>query len=1138
VTNAPLDPVDSSAREQAIRERRRNLILDAGPGTGKTTTLVERLVQMVAPDDGSVPVGLDRIAAVTFTRRAAGELRLRVRERLLAELHDESTSQARRACLRRALSEVDTAAISTIHGFADRLLRMQPVAARLSPTYEIIEGVDGDELIEEAFELLMHGSQHGTLARELSGIVPPDVATEAAEIVGDALRAGLRQTSREKGEFWTDYGLDALVESWIRSRDMPPQVAPGLGGARIGEAELVRIRGAMTELVTLARKIPDSGAGSFGVWAHQLADTIELIRESRDPAVLYQRVGRSIVARRRSSNHPKKGSGCEGNSEAWTFWKAMHVGGKHRDGQPGSEADAIGDVICAPLASWLAHCLLRLRPLALELYDKVKARHRVVDQIDLLLQLRDLLRDNTRARGFYQAQFDHVFVDEFQDTDPLQAEILVWLCENGALASRWQDAELAEAKLTIVGDPKQSIYRFRRADIAIYEAVRAKIAPSALEARLVTNFRSVPSIVEFVNTSFRSLLGEDDRGREFDAESGRVFHSDVVAGRPEPGSVPGVHVLNFAPSEAQGTSAEAVRMLEARLLPQYLRWLVEDSGQTLVDPLTRETRTIGFGDICVLTLATTHLSKLFGELDRWGVPYSSAGGSLFLRDALHRQFLLGLRALGDRDDGVAQAALLRPPFFSLGVDDACRARAGQTRAGEPIEIALDRIRELRRRRFERSPGETARDLLESTGIARVAALGPNGPQRLARLREVCHLLETIAYEDRLDYDAASARLREWVDKPAQIDAPRPVDGDAVSVLTVHQAKGLEFPVVVLWDSRAALEAHRQQAAWQVGDDGRSWQVAIEGLTHGEPVPGAFGKREKHYRDEERKRVVYVACTRARDLLVVPRTSVGKGKPIHSELVEHVPGAMVHELAVAVDGAVPRAWSPSAETWSWERVETSPQALAEQQQHERVWREKLAAASAPRLRPTPVVLASHAAETEALRAGDFDEQPSLSATPRAGRHGPLFGTTVHRAIELLVEDGDLAVGKAVARASSETGLRGLREEVEGDVTRAIDCLKARGWWRCSGVEFQCEYPVCGSDADGNLLIGSIDLLVEDGSGLHVIDFKTDQPVAAASEAPHYARQVRMYAELVTRASRGRAAATPWLLFTADGGMHEG
>ena len=516
--------------------------------------------------------------------------------------------------------------------------------------------------------------------------------------------------------------------------------------------------------------------------------------------------------------------------------------------------------------------------------------------MDLLLKLRDLLVNRPDVRREYQGLLDHIFVDEFQDTDPLQAEIVLFLCEREPRAAVWPDVALAPGRLTLVGDPKQSIYRFRRADIAMYDAVRQVVKRSgALECRLSANFRSVPSLIDWLNDRFERVLGVS-ADRPFDPATGQVFHQPLLAGRGGAPSVP-VHVLPFELPAGAKPIADDYRALEGQVLARYLRWLVEASGQEIVDPLDGRPRPVRWGDIAVLAVSTWRLRLLFPWLDEAGIPYASRGGTLFLEDPLHRQLLLGLRAIADRDDGIAEAALLRPPFFALDPADLLleqAARRPDVPAPDAPEVlerirrareARDLVRELRRDRFARSPGATARDLLDRTALARAVARGPNGAQRLARLRELCLVLEQLAAAEGLDYDAATARLRQWVDAPIQLDPPYPVGAEAVQVLTVHQAKGLEFPVVVVWDGRCQWNTRIQASPWRMERDGRGWALGLEGLAWEEPAGLGLRDTEARYLDAERRRVVYVAATRARDLLVLPRAgAVAPGKIICGDLL--------------------------------------------------------------------------------------------------------------------------------------------------------------------------------------------------------------------------------------------------------------
>src|SRR5438552_2433818 len=309
---------DDADRAQAVRERARNVLVDAGAGTGKTTLVIDRVVDMVAPADPAVaPLPLARLAVITFTRRAAGELRYRLRQKLLAALRDAA----------------------------------EPRAARVP------EPVEPDLAAVRA--------------------LAADVAAQLKGVPG----------STSGGRFLRDVAA--------RCREVTATDSP--------------------------------------------AETFRVLRETLRP--------REFKRNKRDD--------FDGQREVWKLYKML------RDTWKGQ--------LVAPLSAWMGARLARLRFVVAKLYEEVKAERAVLDQLDLLVKLRDVLRDRALVRRQLQALFDHVFVDEFQDTDPLQCEVVFFLCEAGAKADEWRRVQLRPGSLTVVGDPKQSIYRFRRADLAMYE---------------------------------------------------------------------------------------------------------------------------------------------------------------------------------------------------------------------------------------------------------------------------------------------------------------------------------------------------------------------------------------------------------------------------------------------------------------------------------------------------------------------------------------------------------------------------------------------------------------------------------------------------------------------------------------------
>jgi ATP-dependent helicase/nuclease subunit A len=1108
-------PVDQDQRTAAVFERERNVVIQAGAGTGKTSTLVRRLVQLVAPDRpdcDAEPLSMRRIAAITFTRRAAGELSLRIREELLKGLTDPDVTDQRRDLLRGALAELDTAYVGTIHSFADRLLRMKPAESRLSPKYEVVD--DEEELFDETYQLLLRGVEQGTLANSLAGSGVEGMADEATQTVTDALRGGIRAETREM-VYTSMFGLDALVAGFIGHRDVPPvqneAPAPDLESTRFH----------MQEFIDLAE--PLTADTEIGAWLKDMSRRMTRWMTETDPIVLFGEIAPRLRARQ--SQKSRKGRECGGDKDVWRVWKALTEGEKNRD----AGDTPLADDLTVEVRTWLGRRLVRLSPVVVALYEKVKARRGVLDQIDLLLKLRDLLRDNLEVRGFYQNLFDHIMVDEFQDTDPLQAEVVQFLCERQPEAAQAEDVELTRGKLTLVGDPKQSIYRFRRADVEMYDRVTRKLGDEALRVELEANFRSVPSMTEWFNARFPDLLGEGDGAATFEPGTGRVFHRDLKVGRVDDRDT-AVHVLPLKLDDDRKGNVGEFRELEAEALANYLRWLVDESDQQILEKGSDVARPIRYGDVCVLAVATTNLPLPFTQLDRLGVPYAAGGGKLFLDDALQKQFLLALRAIADPDDGVAEAALMRPPFFATDLRDLfeskgdCDSGEGQER----VEQATKLIECLRKQRLTRSPGATARDLLERTGLGRMVALGPNGGQRLQRLREICHLLEVRAVEGGMDYDGVTAQLREWVAEPAKLDAPRAVAEDAVQVMTVHQSKGLEFPVVVLWDGRASLLGpHNNGGVWNVSPNGKSWSLSLDGLKVNCPSSIDLTKREKLYQDEERRRLVYVAATRARDLLVIPRAGQVNEKYICGVLLDGTPTAGVTFLDVYEEGKG-APWSNMLKN----RVVSEAVAAGKMEERvEAAWKTAAIEAGTAQHRPVGVSRVAH----ELITEEEEENEERWKAHDHKGRFGREFGTLVHRALEISLRDAKVIATDAVDQAAKETGFRQHLDEAAADVGRGLATLKQEGLSGGIGQSLRLEYPVSGPGDNGTVLLGYVDLVQVEEDRLTVIDFKTDPPPQGevTDLMPAYVEQVKMYGQLLNPVGRGETRCG--LLFTGDGGV---
>jgi ATP-dependent exoDNAse (exonuclease V) beta subunit len=1091
-------PADQAARDAIIAEHATNVAVVAGAGTGKTQTIIDRAVALLAPmaaDARRIPI--TQMALITFTRRAAGELRFRIREHLLRDLERAALTDHRRAGhLRDALANLDAAFVGTIHGFADRLLRLRPVEAKLSPAYALID--DNSELVRETFLRLRRAAESASLRAELGAFgaeLNGTLIDDAADTLRAAARAGL-QMERAESAFAPLASLEATLSRMIDTRDVAIELAP------IPDPKLADARAAAERFAQMVRLLRRGERGHQRL--RRMAHALRRLRAADDPADAYRIVQEALRGRAL-----RKGVEFNDDGQGWSAYNAIRL--------DGTKTNTLGDKLKGP-HRWLATRLVRLFPVVKAMYERVKAEHEVVDYLDLLIKLRDLLRDDPAARRFYQRLFDHIFVDEFQDTDPLQCEIVFYLCGDPGSASSaasWDALRLAPGKLTIVGDPKQSIYRFRRADIAMYGRATERLAANgALEQHLETNFRSRPELIGFFNQQLGKVLGKSD-GPAFDPHTGRVNYEDLMpAASVLPGGLP-VHVLPYADSGGGGLLAPDGRVVEAAMLARYVRWLLA-SARVVRDPDTNEERPVQARDIAVLACVTTNLRLLLQQFDALGIEYTARGGALFLGHPAARQYLLGLRALADRDDGVAEAALLRPPFFAVDWGDAVVERTDKDNPPDPRRARMQEARAiiavLRAQRHLRVPGATARDLIERTALGRGVVTGHNGPQTLAGLYEIAAELDRRAALDGLDFDAATELFRSWARDPVFLDAPEPIGASAVRVMTIHGAKGLEFPVVILWDGFQTF-SDPGGGGWQVERDGRAWALNLGAVAIEHPAGAHLLERDKQFAEQERRRMYYVAATRARDLLVLP-APLTKSKTLRYATAELAADATPIERFETFQLEQLPLWSRSA------AVPTDRQIVADQQLQERMDAVQRTFAEAAR-RATRSIATPAAVTAEADDGVSDDERsPEAERLRKAerSRFGPTFGSVVHRALELLIAPCVDEIQMAVEFAAQEVGLTEHRPEAEADVRRAIDTLRQLGVLGNAAVSVATEYALAMHWKDGKLLSGYLDFLAVNTECVTVIDYKTDapRPGPLAAAFPQYAAQLHLYGDLLRAA----------------------
>jgi len=421
--------VDQAARDTIRASLDESMLVEAAAGTGKTSELVARLVAVLVEGRGDVR----SVVAVTFTEKAAGELKLRLRAELERARKDAGAGPKRRA-LDDAVAHLEEARVSTIHGFCNELLHERPVEARVDPRFQVLTEPEAEALYRRAFDRWVEAE---------------------LERPSEGLRRALRRRStlddgdpveRLRLAGWTLAGWRDFQTRWRREPF-----------AR--EAEIDRLIERVRAFAALFRDgVAPNDSLYLDTWlARRLSDDVR-VSEPIAPRD-YDALEAALVdlARMRQFRRPRKGT------------DRNYRGGVTRDEVLNVHEQLLGELedfarkADADLAALLQDELL----VTVDAYEKLKLRAGCLDFLDLLLKTRNLIRDRADVRAELQRRFSHIFVDEFQDTDPLQAEILLLLSASDPAVASWRDVTPARGKLFVVGDPKQSIYRFRRADVGL-----------------------------------------------------------------------------------------------------------------------------------------------------------------------------------------------------------------------------------------------------------------------------------------------------------------------------------------------------------------------------------------------------------------------------------------------------------------------------------------------------------------------------------------------------------------------------------------------------------------------------------------------------------------------------------------------
>jgi len=1068
---------DQSERDRLVSELERTFFVEAGAGTGKTAAVVAAIVARVAAGR----LAMERLVAITFTIAAAGELRVRIREELEAAAAGAAREEERPR-LAHAASEVDRARIETIHAFCSALLRMHPLEAGLPPDFETLANLAGDLDVRERFR------------RWFDSLTPGEPGAEA---VRRGLLLGLRP----------DKLLDlflALSDNWdvVEQATWPVRTVAAVAPARVLAEDVERC----IDLLPFCRT-PDQ--------LYQRVDALRLVatrlREAADEdAALAALLALEEVPKLGNSGALAHWGPVDGVNACKVIRDTMHA-----------VAEEVARVLGAARTAALGRIAAELRDLVLAYAEERRGRGLVTYQ-DLLVRARNLLRDHPDVRATLRARWDLVAVDEFQDTDPLQAELALRLCAAVSGADgEWRELVPEPGRLCVVGDPKQSIYRFRRADIAVYSAVERTLvgADPRARVRLSVNFRSGRRIIEAVNAVFG---GADGLMRADPGSPGaQAEYVDLVAHAPEidgsvrvvGGPVPG-RAAEMWLREARTTATAVQRVLDEG-------WTVGEGTESGPRPCTAD-------DICILMPSRTNLRNLERELEAAGLRYRLESGSLIIATQEVRDLLNILRAIDDPTDQVALVAALRSPAYGCSDGELVRWRAsgGQwsyERSGdceEPrVAAAMADLRELHRLRHATSVPALIEEVL-SRRLLRAAAYDDWRPREAhRRYRFVAEQARALARSGRSTLHDTVDHLERLARNPAydSVATETSPDEHSVRVMTVHAAKGLEFPIVIV----TGLGRKPQTRRSPIVTDHLSGSVEL--LVGGFATEGreALDAHESAMEAAERVRLLYVALTRARDHLVVGVfRAATKGEETDAGrldlLLRGREGVEVMEETWERAGAPRPAGPPD---------DTTPE---EQRIAEEAWVARRAG-----LLDRLGVLRTQSATGLAHADAEAGLEPEVGEDVAAGRRGRA-ATSRGRAVHAVLQVIDLGTRAGLDDlAGAQAAAEGIPEQA-AEVARLVGAAcDSDPVHRATTARHWREVPL-GAPVDGVLLEGFVDLLYELPDGrLVVVDYKTDSVSGAEVDRrmERYRLQGGVYGLLVAEVTRREVARIEFVFATA-------
>ncbi len=1047
------------------------LFVEASAGTGKTRSLIERAIEIIKLDPD---LKMHQLVAITFTEKASLELKSRLRQRIEQELRNEGGETKKR--LENALLEFEQAEISTIHSFCARLLRLRPMEAGISPAFQVLDEAQSVLFFDQCWKEWLRDqfNENQGLLREL----------RLAGITESRLREWARQLYSHRDLFFASW------QNLIKKESIDLETA---------EKRFWQLYQEFYDHQLSAKDLKDQ--------IDNFAKNLELFKESpnRKERLFFQENLKIYQNLSKWSTQITQ----RFQKEFYDLFMKFRAG------------------LYQELLNWFKEFF--------EWLEERKRAEEVLDFEDLLLKARDLVKNNLSARNYFKQRFKYILVDEFQDTDPLQVEVIFFLAEaEETQAEDWQKVKLAPGKLYLVGDPKQSIYHFRRADIRIYNAVKDILDKRRLQkepiefGELKKNHRSHPQILEWVNHTFEKIFKE--QGEEYQK---LVPAEELLDDLPElsPDLPKPVVVLKLEPiEEKESYYLNDIRELEAEAVVNFIQW-AKEKGLEVREKQGEEikTRPVEYKDFAILYPKHREIRFIEEKLREKNLPFQSISrpGLLEKEEIVGIKFILNV--LSNPLDSLSLVGALRSIYFGVSDWELFEYRkaggswnwleAEEREKDFPgIHQSLKFLRELYQIRDRSSLVEIIDQIIQNTQLIKLKPLDARFGQILFNLEKFRELV--IRFEQENSGGVYEFLL--WLEALSSLGEQReeeivaPEAENVIKLLTLHSAKGLEFPVVILANLSNQLPSDNRGIIknWEKNQLAINFDNKFLTSNYEE-----LAEEEKLYLEKEKIRLLYVACTRAKQYLVIPdhRDIPLKKKSQNQYISLLEPGLVLNQetqkyLSIISSSEITAKSKPAPTSLLEQFITLKPEESGLEKEKE-IFTEKMKHSLKQASQTTEIISPS---QLEEFRPIDS----SISLTRQMALD---LGSLVHKVLEISAPYS-LEFAKKLAEHLLE-GHPNLKEKKEEIFQLLEDFWKSEIREQILSSPSWQEVPFLVR-IDNKLYRGKIDLLMEREKELKVVDFKTDRILEEelSRKNNEYQPQLEVYQKVLKKLFPSRSVKT--------------